>query len=131
MDLNQVTITGYISGDYNVKNFDKAEGQNGYKVLNGNLVINEPNHKTNINFTAWDNKAKILEDNTLKGTRVLLEGAWRVRVNEKDGKKYYNNYLDVQKIILLETKNETDKKRQQNMNANFTNNDAFDDDLPF
>lgn len=134
MDLNQVTITGYVSGDYNIKNFDKASGERGFKVLNGNLVVNEPNHTTNVSITAWDNKAKVLEDNTLKGSRVLIEGAWRVRVNEKDGRKYYNNYLEVQKIILLDTKEETEKKRNKEGNqvTQFNNNESvFEDDLPF
>lgn len=134
MDLNQVTITGYVSGDYNIKNFEKAKGERGFKVLNGNLVVNEPNHTTNVSITAWDNKAKVLEDNTLKGSRVLIEGAWRVRVNEKDGRKYYNNYLEVQKIILLDTKEETEKKRNKDGNqvTQFNNNESvFEDDLPF
>lgn len=134
MDLNQVTVTGYVSGDYNIKNFEKANGERGFKVLNGNLVVNEPNQKTNISFTAWDNRAKILEQNTLKGSRILIEGAWRVRVNEKEGRKYYNNYLEVQKIILLDTKEETNKKRNKDGNQEETfdyNNYAYDDDLPF
>jgi single-stranded DNA-binding protein len=134
MDLNQVTITGYVSGDYNIKNFEKAKGERGFKVLNGNLVVNEPNHTTNISITAWDNKANVLEQNTTKGSRLLVEGAWRVRVNEKDGKKYYNNYLEVQKIILLETKEETDKKRSKDVPqaTNFNNADqVFDDEVPF
>lgn len=131
MDLNQITITGYVSQDYNIKDFNKADDERGFKVLNGNLVVNEGNIKTNISFTAWDNRAKVLEANTTKGSRILLQGPWRVKVNEKDGKKYYNNFLEVQKIILLDTKEETDKKRNNTNDPYKYDEVIFEDEAPF
>lgn len=110
MDFNKVIITGYVANEYKVKNFEKNEQQK--KVLNGIILVNGSNDKTTpIKITAWDKVAKVLENNTVKGSKVMLEGEWAVNTYEKDGKTIYDNYMLVTSFTFIESKDELDRKR--------------------
>lgn len=110
MDFNKVIITGYVANEYKVKNFEKNEQQK--KVLNGIILVNGSNDKTTpIKITAWDKVAKVLENNTVKGSKVMLEGEWAVNTYEKDGKTIYDNYMLVTSFTFIESKEELERKR--------------------
>lgn len=110
MDFNKVIITGYVAHAYNVKNFVKNDHEK--KVLNGIILVNGSNDKTTpIKITAWDKVANILENNTVKGSKVMLEGEWAVNTYEKDGKTIYDNYMLVTSFTFVESKDELERKR--------------------
>ncbi|MCS4823605.1 hypothetical protein L2Q12_13505, partial [Staphylococcus aureus] len=48
---------------------------------------------------------------TVKGSRVLLEGSWEVNQREVNGTLVYNNFLLVQNVTFLETKETLDTKK--------------------
>ncbi|WP_251522090.1 single-stranded DNA-binding protein [Staphylococcus sp. Marseille-Q6910] len=110
MDFNKVIITGYVANEYKVKNFEKNNQEK--KVLNGIILVNGSNDKTTpIKITAWDKVAEVLENNTVKGSKVMLEGEWAVNTYEKDGKTIYDNYMLVTSFTFIESKDELDRKR--------------------
>lgn len=112
MDFNKVIITGYVANEYKVKNFEKNEQQK--KVLNGIILVNGSNDKTTpIKITAWDKVANVLENNTVKGSKVMLEGEWAVNTYEKDGKTIYDNYMLVTSFTFIESKEELERKRDK------------------
>lgn len=110
MDFNKVIITGYVANAYNVKEFVKNNQEK--KVLNGIILVNGSNDKTTpIKITAWDKVANVLENNTVKGSKVMLEGEWAVNTYEKDGKTIYDNYMLVTSFTFIESKDELERKR--------------------
>lgn len=112
MDFNKVIITGYVAGEYRVKNFEKNEQDK--KVLNGIILVNGSNDKTTpIKITAWDYVAKILENGTVKGSKIMLEGEWAVDTYVKDGQTIYNNYMLVTSVNFIESKDELERKRSK------------------
>lgn len=110
MDFNQVIITGYVAGEYKVKeiiNNDKTQN-----VLNGVILVNGSNNKTTpIKITAWNKEANILNEKTVKGSHVMIIGEWNVNQYEKDGKTIYDNYLLVKEIKFMESKEDFEKKK--------------------
>ncbi|MDQ7185523.1 hypothetical protein RCF45_13015, partial [Staphylococcus aureus] len=66
-----------------------------------------------VKIAAWNKYANALNNGTIKGSRVLIEGSWEVNQRELDGQTVYNNYLLVQNVTFLETKDvfETKKKK--------------------
>lgn len=110
MDFNKVIITGYVAGEYRVKDFQKNEQQK--KVLNGVILVNGSNDKTTpIKITAWDHVAKVLENGTVKGSKIMLEGEWAVNTYEKNGQTIYDNYMLVTSVNFIESKDELERKR--------------------
>lgn len=110
MDFNQVIITGYVAGEYKVKeitNNDKTQN-----VLNGVILVNGSNNKTTpIKITAWNKEANILNEKTVKGSHVMIIGEWNVNQYEKDEKTIYDNYLLVKEIKFMESKEDFEKKK--------------------
>ncbi|HDG8789423.1 TPA: single-stranded DNA-binding protein [Staphylococcus aureus] len=112
MDLNKVTITGYLAKEHKVNEIER-DGKT-QKVLNNVVLINGYNEKTTpIKITAWNKYANTLENGTVKGSRILIEGAWEVNQREVDGQVIYNNYLLVQNIIFLENKETFEQKKSK------------------
>ncbi|CUT97047.1 Single-stranded DNA-binding protein [Staphylococcus capitis] len=116
MDFNKVVITGYVANEHDVKEIEK----NGKKqtVLNNVVLINGYNDKTTpIKIAAWNKYANALNNGTVKGSRVLLEGSWEVNQREVNGNVVYNNYLLVQSVTFLENKESFDAKKNKLENA--------------
>lgn len=145
MDFNKVVITGYIANEHDVKEIEKNDKKQ--TVLNNVVLINGYNDKTTpIKIAAWNKYANALNNGTVKGSRVLLEGSWEVNQREVNGTLVYNNFLLVQNVTFLETKETLDTKKTkiENQKDPFGNvatgkdtihdmPDQFeaDDDLPF
>lgn len=102
---------------------------------------------TPVKIAAWNKYANALNNGTIKGSRVLIEGSWEVNIREVDGNTIYNNYLLVQNVTFLETKDTFEAKKNKveqkkdpfgniaagkeaihDMPDNF---EPSDDDLPF
>ncbi|HDJ2913329.1 TPA: single-stranded DNA-binding protein [Staphylococcus aureus] len=112
MDFNKVVITGYIAKEHEVREIVKNE--KAQKVLNNIVLVNGYNDKTtSIKIAAWNKYANALYNGTVKGSRVLIEGTWEVNVREIDGKQIYNNYLLVQNVTFLETKDVFEAKKSK------------------
>lgn len=110
MDFNQVIITGYVAGEYNVKEITKNDKKQ--NVLNGVILVNGANDKTTpIKIAAWNKEAKVLNEKTVKGSHVMIVGQWNVNQYEKDGRTIYDNYLLVKEIKFMESKEEYEKKK--------------------
>lgn len=145
MDFNKVIVTGYVAGEHKVK---EVEGkQQSQEVLNNVILVNGSNDQTTpIKITAWNKKAKILKNNTVKGSHIMLEGEWRVNQYEKDGHKIYDNYMLVNTVQFMESKDDLERKRQKLETQNdpfgnvaagkdtihqMTDFDIEDEDMPF
>lgn len=146
MDFNKVVITGYVAKEHEVREVNKNDKTQ--KVLNNVILVNGYNDKTTpIKIAAWNKYANALNNGTIKGSRVLIEGSWEVNVREVDGNTIYNNYLLVQNVTFLETKDTFEAKKNKveqkkdpfgniaagketihDMPDNF---EPSDDDLPF
>ncbi|PTI72170.1 hypothetical protein BU064_14405 [Staphylococcus succinus] len=112
MDFNQVIITGYVAGEYNVKEITKNDKKQ--NVLNGVILVNGANDKTTpIKIAAWNKEAKVLNEKTVKGSHVMIVGQWNVNQYEKDGRTIYDNYLLVKEIKFMESKEEYEKKKDK------------------
>lgn len=110
MDFNKVIISGYVAGEYKVKDFKRGDKEQ--KVLNGVILVNGAKDKTTpIKITAWNKEAKILLDRTVKGSHIMIDGEWNVNQYEKEGQVIYDNYLDVKSIQFMESKEEFEKKK--------------------
>ncbi|MDQ7134587.1 single-stranded DNA-binding protein [Staphylococcus aureus] len=122
MDFNKVIITGYIAKEHEVREIKKNDKTQ--KVLNNVVLINGYNDKTTpVKIAAWNKYANALNNGTVKGSRVLIEGSWEVNQRELDGQTVYNNYLLVQNVTFLETKDvfETKKKKLESQKDPFGN----------
>lgn len=112
MDLNKVIITGYLANEHSFKEIEKGDKKQ--KVLNNVVLINGYNEKTtSIRITAWNKYANALNNGTVKGSRVLIEGSWEVNQREVNGQTYYNNYLLVQNVTFLENKQTFESKKSK------------------
>lgn len=112
MDLNKVIITGYLANEHSFKEIEKGDKKQ--KVLNNVVLINGYNDKTTpIKITAWNKYANALNNGTVKGSRVLIEGTWEVNQREVNGQTYYNNYLLVQNVTFLENKETFESKKSK------------------
>lgn len=110
MDFNQVIVTGYIAGEYNIKEITKNDKKQ--NVLNGVILVNGANDKTTpIKIAAWNKEATVLNEKTVKGSHVMIVGQWNVNQYEKDGRTIYDNYLLVKEIKFMESKEEFEKKK--------------------
>ncbi|MFW2451785.1 single-stranded DNA-binding protein [Staphylococcus cohnii] len=112
MDFNKVIITGYVASEHKIKEVEgKKQDQ---EVLNNIVLVNGSNNQTTpIKIAAWNQKAKILKENTVKGSHIMLEGEWKVNQYEKDGRKNFDNYLNVETIQFMESKDELERKKQK------------------
>ncbi|MGC9650942.1 single-stranded DNA-binding protein [Staphylococcus warneri] len=112
MDFNKVVITGYVAKEHEVREVKKNDKTQ--KVLNNVILVNGYNDKTTpIKIAAWNKYANALNNGTIKGSRVLIEGSWEVNVREVDGNTIYNNYLLVQNVTFLETKDTFEAKKNK------------------
>ncbi|MCE5086336.1 single-stranded DNA-binding protein [Mammaliicoccus sciuri] len=147
--MNTVNLVGNVASDYYINEYQDKKGNKQY-VINGTIAINEPqgNGKepivTFIDFTAFSGLAKILKDLTVKGSQLAITGKWRKDHYESNGQKRSKDYVLVQSLDLLDTKEQTEQKRakslqglaKQQTDSNYNDSDippanAEDDDLPF
>ncbi|EHT3670527.1 single-stranded DNA-binding protein [Staphylococcus pseudintermedius] len=122
MDFNKVIITGYFAKEHDVKEVTAKDKKQ--KVLNNVVLVNGYNEQTTpIRIAAWNKNANALNNGTVKGSRVMLEGSWQVNQHEVNGQTVYNNYLLVQNVVFLETKDvfETKKSKLESQKDPFGN----------
>lgn len=89
-----------------------------------------------INFTAWNNTADFIAKYFSKGSAFLVEGNYRVdKYTNKDGNDAWKNYIYVDKVSFVGSKNSNSSENNGNTEIANTNTevDAMtpEDDLPF
>ncbi|MCQ6827900.1 single-stranded DNA-binding protein [Staphylococcus aureus] len=141
--MNNVSITCNLTGQININEYLDKKNETQY-VVNVVGIINEPKRKgesitTPVNLTAFERNAKIIKDFTVKGSKIAVTGKLRKDKYEKDGETRYKDYILVSFIELLDSKEETEKKRikatEKNEVKNVEKNNQFpyldDEDMPF
>ena len=112
MDFNKVIVSGYVAGEFKVKEFKRNDKEQ--KVLNGVILVNGANDKTTpIKITAWNKETNVLLDRTVKGSHIMVDGEWNVNQYEKEGHTIYDNYLNVKSIQFMESKDEFERKKSK------------------
>lgn len=135
--MNSVTITGRIT-----KELELRHTPNGKPVCDFSLAVYRDKDNTDfINCSVWNNQAENLCKYQGKGSLIGLTGALRVDTyKDKDGNTRYKNYVLVNNIEYLsskqETKEESVEETQEDPYANFGNSvtvEQIDEmpDLPF
>lgn len=135
--MNTVNLIGnVVSEKYRINEYQDRNNKTQY-VVNGTIAINEPqgNGKdpivTFIDFTAFSGLAKIIKDLTVKGSQIAITGKWRKDHYESNGQKRVRDYVLVQNVDLLDTKEQTKQKRDKlNQVSNKTNAPYNDNDIP-
>lgn len=89
-----------------------------------------------INFTAWRATADFIAKYFTKGSAILVEGEYHVdKYTNKDGNDAWKNYILVDKVSFVGSKNSNSSENNSNTEVANTNTevDAMtpEDDLPF
>lgn len=114
--FNMCILTGHLTKDLEAKDVVTKKGNN-KQVMNGTIAVNDGNsqYPDYINFTAWEKNAEVIQSYTTKGSLITLRGKWKKNKSEdKDGKTNYFDYLLVEDVKLLESKDKTDDRRASN-----------------
>ncbi|MEV5054638.1 single-stranded DNA-binding protein [Agrobacterium radiobacter] len=152
-DLNQITITGRLGADAELR-----RTQDGRPIANLRVAVSETWRDSNSGErkekTEWvtvvcfsEGLCKVIEQYTKKGSRVLIQGKLQTRKwQDQTGNDRYSTELVMQgfdaKLILLDSAKQEDRQdpaRQENREpAPRQNNDQqgsfdrdLDDDIPF
>ncbi|WP_426704520.1 single-stranded DNA-binding protein [Staphylococcus shinii] len=116
--MNTVSLIGNVASDFYVNEYQDKKGETQY-VVNGSIIVNEPQGAnredvtTRVNITAFRGRATTLKDLTVKGSQIGITGRLREDSYEKDGKTVYKTYVLVEDVKLLDTKEQTEAKRDK------------------
>lgn len=129
--MNSVAITGRIT-----KELELRYTPNGKPVCDFSLAVYRDKDNTDfINCSVWNNQAENLCKYQGKGSLIGLTGALRIDTyKDKDGNTRYKNYVLVNNIEYLSSKQETKADPIDNLGNSFTVeqlDDIPDDMLPF
>jgi single-strand DNA-binding protein len=151
-DLNQLTVTGRLGADPEIR-----RSQDGKPIANLRLAVSETwrdrNSGERKEKTEWiavtvfsEGLCKVVEQYLRKGSKVLLQGAWKTRKwSDQSGNDRYSTELVLQgfdaKLIMLDgpsgerqqskpqTGYDDEDEPRQGQAANFSRD--LDDDIPF
>jgi single-strand DNA-binding protein len=129
-DLNKAFITGRLGADPELKSTPQGKMVCSFTVAsNANYKIDgQTIEKTNwSNVVVWGKLGEICGQYLSKGSRVFAEGETEFKQWEKDGIKYNKTEINCTNVIFLDSKQTSDKPKQDIPNSNINQ----DDDLPF
>ncbi|CAK1224518.1 Single-stranded DNA-binding protein (Ssb) [Fructobacillus evanidus] len=142
--INRVVLIGRMTKDVELR-----YTQSGVAVGSFTLAVNRPFKNSDgereadfINAVIWRKSAENLANFTGKGAQVAIEGRLQTRNYENNqGQRVYVTEVVVDNFSLLESKSESDKRREENgtsqpekQSSAPVNNggvEISDDDLPF
>lgn len=143
--MNQVNLTGRLTKDIELR-----YTQSGKAVGTATIAVNRKFKSSNgereadfINFVIWNKSAENLANYSGKGSLIGLSGEWQTRNYENNqGQRVYVNELIVSSFDLLETKQGSQSRSNQQNNYQSDNSAASpfsgngpieidDNDLPF
>ena len=130
--LNQFFLNGRIAGEVKtnvtqggtVYNYFTLAVPRDFKNKNGEVETDF------INIQMWGKTANNFKKLTTKGSLVGLRGSLRTSIYEKDGEKIYKMLFVADGFDLLETKDQTEARRNHQGN----NGDSYyptDENIPF
>jgi single-strand DNA-binding protein len=144
MSINKVILVGNVGKDPEIRHlesgvavasFSLATSEN-YTAKNGEKVSSTEWH----NIVMWRGLAEVAEKYVKKGKQLYIEGKIRTRsYDDKDGNKKYITEIVADTMQFLGTKeqsttsgNNYQKPNEiQDVSADFEDEQAGDDDLPF
>ncbi len=144
MSVNKVILVGNVGKDPEIRhlesgvavaNFPLATSEN-YTAKNGEKVSTTEWH----NIVLWRGLAEVAEKYVKKGKQLYIEGKIRTRnYDDKDGNKKYITEIVADVMQFLGTKDQGSANGNSNqrpneiqdVSADFDNDQAGDDDLPF
>ena len=137
--LNKCVLIGRLTGDLEL-NYTSE----GIPVTNFTLAVNRNHPSKNgkdvdyIKIVAWRKLAEICAEYLKKGRLTAVVGKFRLRENEKNGRKYLNPEIVLDEVKFLDSSNgsKADDKKQAPEAANGNGSDDIDDvideiDVPF
>ena len=135
--MNNVNIIGRTTSNIELKKTSTTKS-----VVTFNVAVNRPFKDADgeyqadfISCVAWDKTADLLHKYVNKGHQVGIEGRLQTRTYEdKDKKTVYVTEVVVDKLTLLEKKEQTDQVVPDYAPSDFVStgkSPAADDDMPF
>lgn len=115
--INTVNLIGYMTKDVNLRQTQSGKSVGSFTLaVNRNFKNQQGEYETDfIQCVIWDKGAENIAQLTTKGSRVGIEG--RIQTGSYDnnqGQKVYTTDIVVNNFHLIDTRAETDEKRQQN-----------------
>lgn len=144
--INRSVILGHVGQDVKVSSI-----QNGNTVANFSVATSERfkdrsgemQERTEWhNVVAFGRQAEIARDYVSKGSKVYVDGKLQTRSWEKDGVKHYRTEIIVQRLGLLDGKQDSNGNGRSNgysasnsgnnsYDDTFSSTEISDDDIPF
>lgn len=113
--INNVVLTGRLTKEMEVKytNSGKAVASSSVAVQRQYSNANGEHDSDFINFVIWGKSAENMANMTAKGSMIGLEGSMQTRSYENNqGQKVYVTEVNVRNFSLLESKEQTDQRKQ-------------------
>jgi single-strand DNA-binding protein len=144
MAVNKVILVGNVGNDPEVKHLDqdvkvarfRMATSETFRAKNGERVTTTEWH----NIVLWRGLAGVVEQYVKKGAKLFIEGKITNRQYEKDGETKYFTEIVANNMVMLDSKDQTDKQNDNNKsepNNQFSSSEpendeqGGDDDLPF
>ncbi|QDJ58460.1 single-stranded DNA-binding protein [Weissella sagaensis] len=125
--INNVVLTGRLTKDMEVKytNSGKAVASSSVAVQRQYSNANGEHESDFINFVIWGKSAENMANMTAKGSMIGLEGSMQTRSYENNqGQKVYVTEVNVRNFSLLESKEQTEQRKQGGQ-GNFSQGNNF------
>ncbi|MBU7568546.1 single-stranded DNA-binding protein [Weissella hellenica] len=125
--INNVVLTGRLTKDMEVKytNSGKAVASSSVAVQRQYSSANGERESDFINFVIWGKSAENMAKMTAKGSMIGLEGSMQTRsYDNNQGQKVYVTEVNVRNFTLLESKEQTDQRKQGGQ-GNFNQGNNF------
>lgn len=119
--INNVVLTGRLTKDMEVKytNSGKAVASSSVAVQRQYSNANGEHESDFINFVIWGKSAENMANMTAKGSMIGLEGSIQTRSYENNqGQKVFVTEVNVRNFSLLESKEQTEQRKQGQGNFN-------------
>ena len=131
--INKAIVEGRLTKDVELR-----KTQNGYSVCTFTLASKYGKDKQGkdivdfVECVAWNQNADFLSQYGKKGSLISVEGRNVQRSYEKDGKKQYNQEVNVDRVnILTQPKSSVEQAETKPMFDTGSVNQVTEDDLPW
>ena len=130
--MNKCFLTGRIVRDLELRNT-----KNGNSVCEFTLAVNRPvvrdgERQTDfINCVVYGKQADNLSKYQQKGNLIAVEGSYQAEKWQKDGKWYSKNYVMVNNIEFLQSKQKNVEENIENETNDYIQTQIDESQLPF
>ena len=139
-DINKLLIIGRLTRDMDLRFTNSGTPVGKFSIATNRSRKNGDNWEDEVNYfdcTLWGKIAESLLQYLLKGQQVAIEGELRQSRWEQDGQKRSRVEIHINNIQLLGGKKDNNQNTSPQQNTgqndyhNFTEDDQFQDDIPF